>query len=121
MHASLSWLRNHFDYPWPIDTNYQEDTWRFELVNIEYWGKSIPAQLFKQFPNHVIRALNHEFYDTMMDDSQKIEAIYAYDDREKDAMKERIIHYNTGMFMVLSLTVKLRKYKELSKGVDVFG
>ena len=43
----------------------------------------------------------------MMDDSQKIEAIYAYDDREKDAMKERIIHYNTGMFMVLSLTVKL--------------
>ena len=88
--------REHSLHPNSPDTNYRSVPWKFELVNIEYWGKSIPAKLFAQFPNHVIRALDHEFYETMMDDSAKIEAIYAYDDRQKDAMKERIIHYNTG-------------------------
>ena len=30
---------------------------RHELYNIEYWGKSVPSQLFKEFPVQVIKAL----------------------------------------------------------------
>jgi len=109
------WLIGRYPGAHMIDTNYRSVPWKFELVNIEYWGKSIPAKLFAQFPNHVIRALDHEFYETMMDDSAKIEAIYAYDDRQKDAMKERIIHYNTVKYRyIMGKTghdIKLGKYE----------
>ena len=46
---------------------------RFELYNIEYWGKSIPGQLVKEFPAQIVKGLAAEIYDLMMDDEQKIE------------------------------------------------
>ena len=49
---------------------------RFELYNIEYWGKSIPGQLVKEFPAQIVKGLAAEIYDLMMDDEQKIEGIF---------------------------------------------
>ena len=52
---------------------------RFELYNIEYWGKSIPGQLVKEFPAQIVKGLAAEIYDLMMDDEQKIEGKFFID------------------------------------------
>lgn len=98
MDGGTGWLIGKYPGAEIIASDYQSDTWRFELYNIEYWGKSIPGQLVKEFPAQIVKGLAAEIYELMMDDEQKIEAIFHYDDPNKDLMKAKIHHYKNAMY-----------------------
>lgn len=113
--GGTGWLIGKYPGAELIAVDYESDTWRFELHNIVYWGKSIPGQLVKKFPAQIVKALVSEFYDLMMDDEQKLEAIFHYDDPNKDLMKAKIHHYKNAMYKFIwkktSSDIKDGKYK----------
>ena len=100
------WLIGKYPRAELIHSNYTSNNWtlvlilcrtcriiifRYNLYNIEYWGKSVPPLLLKEFPVQVIKGLVAEFYDLMMEDDLKIEAIFSYDDPKKDVIKGKLM------------------------------